>query len=148
VAREGDVAESVLSERSDGIVTITLNRPRVKNAMSLDDWARLVLALRAVDPLQDRVVVLTGAGSDFCSGADLSGPPSAGHQVDVMRILGDACLALHQLAVPTIARVDGADVGAGMNLALACDFVIVSSRARFSEIFVKRALSVDFGGSC
>jgi 2-(1,2-epoxy-1,2-dihydrophenyl)acetyl-CoA isomerase len=64
-----------------------------------------------------------------------------------MTEVNEACLALHRLPIPTIARVDGVAVGAGMNLALGCDFVVASSRARFSEIFVKRGLSVDFGGS-
>lgn len=143
----GDVAAFVLIERADGIVTITLNRPHVKNAMPFAGWARLHDVIRSVDPIEDRVVVLTGMGRDFCAGANLGGPSTGGHQVDDMRFVGDACLALHRLPVPTIARVDGAAVGAGMNLALVCDFVVASTRARFSEIFVRRALSVDFGGS-
>lgn len=148
VTREsGDAAAFVLMQRADGIVTITLNRPQVKNAMPFAGWARLRDAIRSVDPISDRVVVLTGAGVDFCSGADLGAPSTGGHQVDDMRIVSETCLALHRLAVPTIARVDGVAVGAGMNLSLVCDFVVASTRARFSEIFVKRALSVDFGGS-
>jgi enoyl-CoA hydratase/carnithine racemase len=143
----GDGADHVLLARRDGVLTITLNRPRVKNAMTWPGWTRLREAVRSVDPLADRVVVVTGAGADFCAGADLGGPLTGGHQVDDMRIVGDACLALHRLPVPTIARVDGVAVGAGMNLALVCDFVVATNRARFSEIFVKRAMSVDFGGS-
>lgn len=140
-------AEPVLIDRCDGVLTITLNRPWVKNAMTWTGWTQLRDAVRSVDQLTDRVVVVTGAGGDFCAGADLGGPPTGGHQVDDMRIVGDTCLALHRLPVPTIARVDGVAVGAGMNLALVCDFVVASSRARFAEIFVKRAMSVDFGGS-
>ena len=140
-------APAVLVTRAGSVVTITLSRPRVKNAMTRAGWAELRDAVRAVDPVRDRVAVVTGAGDDFCAGADLNGPPGGDHLVDDMRIVGDACLALHRLAVPTIARVDGVAVGAGMNLALACDFVVASSRARFGEIFVRRALSVDFGGS-
>ena len=56
-------------------------------------------------------------------------------------------LALHRLAIPAIACVDGVAVGAGCNLALGCDLVLASSRSRFAEIFVRRGLSVDFGGS-
>jgi 2-(1,2-epoxy-1,2-dihydrophenyl)acetyl-CoA isomerase len=137
----------VLVGRSGGVVTVTLNRPRVKNAMGRQGWAQLRDAIRSLDPAEDRVVVMTGAGEDFCAGADLTGPPVGGHPMDGMRIVADTCLALHRLPVPTIARVDGVAVGAGMNLALVCDFVVASTRARFSEIFVKRALSVDFGGS-
>jgi 2-(1,2-epoxy-1,2-dihydrophenyl)acetyl-CoA isomerase len=64
-----------------------------------------------------------------------------------MRTVGNAALALHRLTKPTIAAVDGVAVGAGMNLALGCDVVVATERARFSEIFVKRGLTVDFGGS-
>ena len=145
------MAEPLLIDRSDGVLTITLNRPRVKNAVTLAGWAALRDAFRSVDPLSDRVVVVTGADGDFCAGADLDArgtrDRTGAHQVDDMRVVGDACLALHRLPVPTIARVDGVAVGAGMNLALACDFVVASTRARFSEIFVRRAMSVDFGGS-
>jgi 2-(1,2-epoxy-1,2-dihydrophenyl)acetyl-CoA isomerase len=64
-----------------------------------------------------------------------------------MKVVGGAAIALHRLTKPTIAAVDGVAVGAGMNLALGCDVVIASDRARFSEIFVKRGLTLDFGGS-
>ncbi len=64
-----------------------------------------------------------------------------------MQEVNEACLAVHRMRVPVICRVDGYAVGAGMNLALADDFVIASDRARFAQIFVKRGLSVDFGGS-
>jgi 2-(1,2-epoxy-1,2-dihydrophenyl)acetyl-CoA isomerase len=64
-----------------------------------------------------------------------------------MKEVGSAAMALHRLTKPTIAAVDGVAVGAGMNLALGCDVVVATERARFSEIFVKRGLTVDFGGS-
>ena len=61
--------------------------------------------------------------------------------------VGSAARALHSLSKPTVAAVDGVAAGAGMNLALGCDIVVCSERARFSEIFVRRGLMVDFGGS-
>ena len=64
-----------------------------------------------------------------------------------MRVVGDAALALHRLLKPTIAKVDGVAAGAGLNLALGCDLIVASERARFSEIFARRGLTVDFGGS-
>jgi 2-(1,2-epoxy-1,2-dihydrophenyl)acetyl-CoA isomerase len=64
-----------------------------------------------------------------------------------MKQVGAVAIALHRLTKPTIAAVDGVAVGAGMNLALGCDVVIATTRARFAEIFVRRGLSVDFGGS-
>ena len=138
----------VLLSREGAVATITLNNPRRKNAMSRAAWRGLRDSLREVAAGDARVLVVTGAAEDFCAGADLSGdrnerrPPL----VDMTEV-NEACLALHRLPIPTIARVDGVAVGAGMNLALGCDFVVASGRARFSEIFVKRGLSVDFGGS-
>jgi 2-(1,2-epoxy-1,2-dihydrophenyl)acetyl-CoA isomerase len=64
-----------------------------------------------------------------------------------MRVVGRAALRLHELAKPTIAAVNGVAAGAGCNLALGCDLIVASDRARFSEIFSKRGLVVDFGGS-
>jgi 2-(1,2-epoxy-1,2-dihydrophenyl)acetyl-CoA isomerase len=64
-----------------------------------------------------------------------------------MRHIGDVALALHRLPIPTIAKVRGVAVGAGCNMALGCDLVVASDTARFSEIFARRGLSIDFGGS-
>ena len=64
-----------------------------------------------------------------------------------MRHVGDVCLALYRLPQPTIAKVRGVAVGAGLNMALLCDLVVAADNARFSEIFARRGLSIDFGGS-
>jgi enoyl-CoA hydratase/carnithine racemase len=133
--------------RTGSIATVTIDTPRRKNAIGRSGWLALHEAIRSLELGRDRVLVVTGAGTDFCSGADLSEPPADEHPSVGMDILNAACLALHRTPAVTIARVDGVAVGAGANLALACDFVIASERARFSEIFVRRGLSVDFGGS-
>jgi enoyl-CoA hydratase/carnithine racemase len=133
--------------RAGAVATLTLVNPRRKNAMSMAGWRALHAALREVAAGDARVLVVTGADGEFCAGADLAAGSEGRPPMVDMAEVGEACLALHRLPIPTIARVDGVAVGAGMNLALGCDFVIASSRARFSEIFVKRALSVDFGGS-
>lgn len=137
----------VLLSRDGDVATLTLNNPRRKNAMSRQAWRSLRDSLAAVAAGDARVLVVTGAAGEFCAGADLSGEPSGRPPMGDMTEVNEACIALHRLPVPTIAKVDGVAVGAGMNLALGCDFVIASDRARFSEIFVKRGLSVDFGGS-
>jgi enoyl-CoA hydratase/carnithine racemase len=141
--------ETLLVERADGIVTLTLNRPARKNAANAQMWNELLEVFREVKASDgDRVLVITGAGDAFCSGADLSGGGGGGrHQLAAMRHIRDVALALHDLPQPTIARVNGVAAGAGCNLALGCDLVVASDRARFSEIFARRGLSVDFGGT-
>ena len=64
-----------------------------------------------------------------------------------MRMVGRAALRLHELPQPTVAMVNGVAAGAGCNLALGCDLIVASDRARFTEIFAKRGLALDFGGS-
>jgi 2-(1,2-epoxy-1,2-dihydrophenyl)acetyl-CoA isomerase len=130
-----------------GVLTLTLNRPHRRNALDAASWQALHERLTAArDDPGVRVVVITGAGGAFCAGADLSGPRE-GHPLDRMRYINEVALLLHELPVPTVAQVDGVAVGAGWNLALGCDVVVASPRARFSQIFAKRGLSLDFGGS-
>ncbi len=142
--------QSITVERADGIVTITLRRPHRKNAIDQAMWDELLAEFRAIaGNADDRAVVITGAGGDFCAGADLSGDDDGPrpHQLAMMRHVGDVCLALYRLPQPTVAKVRGVAVGAGLNLALICDLVVAGDTARFSEIFARRGLSIDFGGS-
>jgi enoyl-CoA hydratase/carnithine racemase len=142
--------------RDAGVATITLNRPHRKNAINAQMWIDLKVTLDelALSTI-DRCVVITGAGGEFCSGADLGGDPAPGggsgfaprHQLTNMREVNNVCLALHNLPQPTIAKIDGVAVGAGCNMALGCDLIVATPRSRFSQIFAKRGLSVDFGGS-
>jgi 2-(1,2-epoxy-1,2-dihydrophenyl)acetyl-CoA isomerase len=141
--------ETLLVERDGGIVTVTLNRPEKKNAANEQMWLDLMEVFTEVaDTASDRVLVITGAGGAFCSGADLSSTDSLTRNgLDRMRHIGSVALALHRLAKPTIAKVNGVAAGAGCNLALGCDLIVASDTARFSEIFARRGLSLDFGGS-
>lgn len=141
--------ETIQVARAGGVVTVTLDRPEKKNAINDVMWRELLAAFTEVaDSADDRVLVLTGAGGAFCSGADLSPAGAAErHQLDVMRGIGDVALRLHRLSKPTIAKIGGVAAGAGLNMALGCDLIVASDDARFSEIFAKRGLSLDFGGS-
>ncbi|MCX6522446.1 MAG: enoyl-CoA hydratase [Actinobacteria bacterium] len=142
--------ETIDVQRTDGIVTITLDRPAKKNAINGVMWDELLATFREIGASStDRAVVITGAGGAFCSGADLTarGDGPQVHQLAAMRHVADVCLALARLPQPVIAKVRGVAVGAGCNLALGCDLVVASTNARFSEIFAKRGLSVDFGGT-
>lgn len=145
-AGESDV---VLLSTDGPVATMTLNRPERKNAINADMWLGLDRALARLqrDP-SVRALVLTGAGGSFSSGADISESRTTDvHPLDFMHRINDVALNLHNFAKPTIAKVEGVAVGAGWNLALGCDLVVASNTARFSQIFVRRALSVDFGGS-
>jgi enoyl-CoA hydratase/carnithine racemase len=140
--------ETLEITRDGGVVTITLNRPEKKNAANNTMWDELLATFRQIARSdEDRVVVITGAGGAFCAGADLWAGGVERHQLAKMRDITDVALALHRLPQPTIAKVRGVAVGAGMNLALGCDLVVASDNARFSEIFAKRGLSIDFAGS-
>ncbi|MEX2292861.1 MAG: enoyl-CoA hydratase [Acidimicrobiales bacterium] len=137
-------------ERADGTVTITLDRPRKKNAINHVMWDELLeVASAIVRSSDDRCVVITGAGGDFCSGADLSGDGGAGatHQLANMRAINAVLQAFHELPQPTIAKVNGVAAGVGLSLALGCDLVVATEESRFSTIFAKRGLSLDGGQS-
>lgn len=147
--------ETLLVERDGGVVTITLDRPQKLNAMTVRMWNELIAVLDEIEENPaDRAVIITGSGDGFCSGADLT--DSEGSEAAIagvggtwkrMRLVGAAAMRLHDFPKPTIAAVNGVAVGAGLNLALGCDMVIASDRARFSEIFARRGLVVDYGGS-
>lgn len=140
--------DPVVLSSDEGVTTITLNRPERKNAIDTAMWGTLTEMLQGIrnDP-DTRVVVLQGAGGAFCAGADVAKSKHSEHPLPRLRRIGDVALALFDLPMPVIAKVDGVAAGAGCNMALACDFVVASNRARFSEIFVQRGLSIDFGGS-
>jgi 2-(1,2-epoxy-1,2-dihydrophenyl)acetyl-CoA isomerase len=148
------VTETIIVERAGGVVNVTLNRPDKKNAGNGTMWRELHDTFVDVSRRrgEDRVLVLTGAGGAFCSGADItdpggvSGNPEDPHLVR-MHIFGQSMLALHQVPQPTIAKIRGVAAGAGLSLGLGCDLVVASDNARLSEIFARRGLSVDGGSS-
>jgi enoyl-CoA hydratase/carnithine racemase len=145
--------ETLIVERKDGVVTVTMNRPERKNAANGAMLRELRTTFEEIeDSPDDRCMVLTGAGGAFCSGADLSDP--SGPATDPtrsglarMRRLGDVALSLHHISKPTIAKVDGFAVGAGLSLALGCDLIVCSDRAKLSMIFARRGLALDNGAS-
>src|SRR5262245_5934678 len=115
-------------------------------------WVALGATFQELGYSGVRAITLTGANGDFCAGADLAGGDGGGGRrggtmVDAMRVLADVVLSIHRCPVPVVAKVDGICVGAGLGLALAADLLWCSDRSRFSAIFAKRGLSLDFGTS-
>lgn len=147
------VADGILEITEEGpIRVVTIANPGSRNAVPTSGWDELRGAFEDFERSDRRVMVVTGAGGDFCSGAALDesmldpGVTTAA-TTEFMRPPQAAALALHRITKPTVAAVDGVAAGAGMNLAIGCDIVLASDRARFSEIFVRRGLTMDFGGS-
>ncbi len=136
----------------DAIRTITLDRPGSRNGLTLEVVRGMKAAILDA-PATTRVIVVTGANGAFCSGLDLKdamarglrpdGETAAGLREDFQGLIR----ALVESARPTIAAVDGAAAGFGCDLALACDLRIISDRAFFGEIFVRRGLMPDGGGT-
>ncbi|WP_309665944.1 enoyl-CoA hydratase-related protein [Tabrizicola sp.] len=140
--------QTITVTEAAGLATITLNRPDRMNALSRQMRSELTEAL--VVAHSQRCIVLTGVGRAFCSGQDLTDIPTLG-AFDVEAILRDEyeplLRAITEAPVPVIAAVNGAAVGAGANLALACDVVIACESASFIQAFTRIGLIPDAGGT-
>lgn len=151
------MSEHVTVEQAGGIVTLTLNRPTKRNAVS-DEMIETIEAecQRINRDMEVQCLVVTGAGEGFCSGGDLDDMREGkshfgGTGVELRRTYRHGIqrlpLALHQVEVPTIAAVNGSAVGAGCDLAMMCDMRIASDRATFAESFQRVGLISGDGGA-
>ncbi|MDX2302578.1 MAG: enoyl-CoA hydratase-related protein [Microscillaceae bacterium] len=134
------------------IKTITINNPQAKNALSPETSAMLREAILVSTRDDTRVIILTGVGGNFCSGAALDASSMSNpKEYDVTQYLREtvnpAILGIRNINIPVIAKVRGVAVGLGANFALACDMVYASPDAVFSQIFTHIALSSDGGGA-
>lgn len=144
-----------LETNADGVATMTLNRPEKLNAYTpeLEAEMRDATARVAADDAV-KALVVTGAGRAFSAGGDVSGMRKGGHwdlspaaRTERFHGLHQVALNLHQMPKPTIAMINGFAVGAGCNLAMACDVRIASERAKFGLAFVNVGLADDMGGA-
>ncbi len=150
--------EHIIFEESDGVATLTINRPERMNALHIGVIAEMI---DAVDRVRDegtaRVLLMTGAGRAFCSGADLagggagggggrsSGPPDAGKVLETH--FNPLLERLFALPVPFVTAVNGAAAGAGCSYALAGDIVIAGKSGYFLQAFVNIGLVPDVGST-
>lgn len=142
---------TVLVSKRDRVCTLTINRPYIKNAWTLEFVEQLRDAFLAVGRDKEiRCVVLEGAGRDFSSGADYAlfkAALSPSVWLDGMRTLKELIVAMRGIPQPIIAKVRGVAIGGGANLALAADFVIAAEDARICENFSNIGIIVDAGGN-
>ncbi len=126
-------------EAADGVAVVTLDDPERRNALNLDMVDEIVAAFDTIEADESiGAVVVTGAPPAFCAGADLG--HLGGSQRDGLRNVYEGFLRVGRCPLPTLAAVNGAAVGAGMNLALVCDVRIAARRAKFDTRFLQLGL--------
>ena len=152
--------DDIAVEVTDGVMTITLNRPERRNAMSTEMLDGLVAALADAETATDvGALVLTGAGGAFCAGGDVKGMAARGGegggdplQYDARvhrqrRNQRDTSGKLYEMPKPTIAALPGAAAGAGLSLALACDLRYAAPNSIMTTAFARVGFSGDYGGT-
>jgi 2-(1,2-epoxy-1,2-dihydrophenyl)acetyl-CoA isomerase len=146
-------SSELLVRADEGVCTVTLNRPEARNALTPAMAAALVHALRAAaDDPRIRAVVLTGAGRAFCAGGDVKAMAagrdtglSTQARAQALVERAEASRLLSQMPKPTVALLRGAAAGAGLSLALACDFRLAVIEAKLTTAFARVGLSGDYG---
>lgn len=147
------MSDDVLAERSNGVLTLTINRPEALNALTVETMGRLADRLEeAAADATARAVVITGAGQAFSAGGDIaflqeiSGMATERIRDVVYGNFQRVTRVIRAMDKPVIAAVNGAAVGAGCEIAVACDFRIASDRARFGEVWIKIGCVPALGG--
>jgi 2-(1,2-epoxy-1,2-dihydrophenyl)acetyl-CoA isomerase len=143
--------QKFLFKKKGPVCTLTMNAPEKMNALDREMLGALEATFNDISADGDsRVVVLEGAGGNFCSGADLSllgSGITAEDAYKVMLRIGRLIKSIRELPQPVICKVHGVAYGGGANLALAGDFVVASHKARISQSFVNIGITLDCGGS-
>jgi 2-(1,2-epoxy-1,2-dihydrophenyl)acetyl-CoA isomerase len=140
------VSDPILLERDGDVAELVLNRPERRNA--LDEPARAILAARLDELEKDppRALLLRGEGKGFCAGRDLSdAEPLTEDAEAIVREMNPSIARLHGLRCPTVAAVQGAALGFGLGLALACDLLVVAENAKIGSPFAAIGAVLDSG---
>src|SRR6201982_3497626 len=144
----------VLQNLESGLLTITMNRPDRRNALNPDMTLGLVAgARRAGEDHEGRALLLKGAGGTFCVGGDVKSmaegraPMPFEAKMTNLRRAMEVSRILHEMSKPVVAQLDGAAAGAGLSIALACDFRVASQSVKITTAFAKVGLSGDYGGT-
>ena len=149
------MSDKLLISTSGGVLTLTINRPQVRNAIDPETMTALRESLiNAADDKQTQVVVITGAGGAFCSGADIQhilaegmeNIAERGYQI-LTAVYGPTLNAIRECPLPVIAAVDGYAAGIGCDMALRCDLRLVSENGIFAELFIRVGMIPDGGGT-
>lgn len=145
---------TIIATDQGAVRTLTMNRPHRMNALDVSTMERLTVELAAArDDRSIGAVVLTGAGKHFCAGGDVESVLDAIDDTSddaITRLMGvvhRAVQAVWHNPLPIVAAVSGVAYGGGFNLALACDLVMCSRGARFSQVYVRRGVVPDLGGA-
>lgn len=145
----------LLEQRKAGLLCLTLNRPERRNALDAELAERLLDAVqRAVSDADVRAILLRGAGGTFCVGGDVKAMAEGAGRADTidqrvqaLRRRSEISRLLHEMPKPTLAVISGAAAGAGLSIAMACDFRIAARTAKLTVAFAKVGLSGDYGGT-
>ncbi|BAT60013.1 1,2-epoxyphenylacetyl-CoA isomerase [Variibacter gotjawalensis] len=147
------MSDLVLQHLDRGLLTVTMNRPERRNALSAEMQFAMLDALHAATKNAEvRAILLKGAGGTFCVGGDIQAmttkaPATLEENVTDLRSRMEISRLVHQMQKPVVAQVDGAAAGAGFSLALACDLRIASESAKITTAFAKIGFPGDYGGT-
>ena len=137
----------LVSLPAESVMQVTLNRPRQFNALAETTFRELTSAVTEFEQSSHNVLILTGSGRAFCFGADFQEFLDAERLPDLLQLFQSLIQRLYQCEKITIAAINGFATGAGLDLALACDFRIASERAKLGEAYISMGLVSDGGGS-